>query len=101
MNLRIHRLAVAEIDREVDYYESRQAGLGRELEDDIDTALSVILRFPDAAPQWRDRPDRRVTLLDRFPFKIPYQIAEATIVVLALAHTSRRPDYWARRASMT
>ena len=48
MNLRIHRLAVAEIDREVDYYESRQAGLGRELEDDIDTAFSVILRFPDA-----------------------------------------------------
>jgi plasmid stabilization system protein ParE len=87
MNLRIHRLAVAEIDREVDYYESRQAGLGRELEDEIDTAFSVILRFPDAAPQWRDRPDRRVTLLDRFPFQIPYQIAEATIVVLALAHT--------------
>lgn len=32
MNVRIHRLAVAEIDREVDYYESRQAGLGEELE---------------------------------------------------------------------
>jgi toxin ParE1/3/4 len=101
MNLRIHRLAVAEIDREVDYYESRQAGLGRELEDEIDAAFSVILRFPDAAPQWRDRPDRRVTLLDRFPFGIPYQIAGAVIVVLALAHTSRRPDYWARRAVMT
>ena len=49
----------------------------------------------------RDRPDRRVTLLDRFPFRIPYQIADATIVVLALAHTSRRPDYWARRANTT
>lgn len=61
MNSRIHRLAVAEIDREVDYDESRQAGLGRELEDEIDAAFSVILRFPDAAPQWRDRPDRRVT----------------------------------------
>ena len=99
MNLRIHRLAVAEIDREVDYYESRQAR--RELEDEIDTALSVILRFPDGAPQWRDRPDRRVTLLDRFPFRIPYQTAGAVIVVLAHAHTSRRPGYWARRASMT
>jgi toxin ParE1/3/4 len=101
MDLRIHRLAVAEIDREVDYYESRQAGLGRELEDDIDAAFSVILRFPDAAPQWRDRPERRVALLDRFPFRIPYQIAGAVIVVLAPAHTSRRPDYWARRATTT
>ena len=46
MNLRIHRLAVAEIDHEVDYDESRQAGLGTELEDEIDVAFSSILRFP-------------------------------------------------------
>jgi plasmid stabilization system protein ParE len=97
MSLRIHRLAVAEIDREVDYYESRQAGLGAELEDEIDAAFSLILRFPEAAPQWRDRADRRVAVLDRFPFTIPYQIAGEDTVVLALAHTSRRPDYWARR----
>lgn len=97
MNLRIHRLAVAEIDHEVDYYESRQAGLGTELEDEIDAALSLILRFPEAAPQWRERQDRRVTALNRFPFTIPYQITHEDIVVLALAHTSRRPDYWSRR----
>lgn len=39
MNLRIHRLAVAELDREIDYYESRQTGLGTELEDEIDAAF--------------------------------------------------------------
>ena len=33
MNLRLHRLAVEEIDHEVDYYESIQVGLGAELED--------------------------------------------------------------------
>jgi hypothetical protein len=41
MNLRIHQLAVAEIDREVDYYESRQSGLGTELEDEIDAVARV------------------------------------------------------------
>jgi hypothetical protein len=51
MNLRIHRLAVAEIDREVDYYESRQVGLGLELEDEIESAFSLIVQFPAAAPQ--------------------------------------------------
>src|SRR6266487_5695792 len=71
MNLRIHRLAVAEIDREVDYYESRQAGLGTELEDEIDAAFSLIVRFPRAAPQWRNRTDKRVAVLDRFPFRFP------------------------------
>jgi plasmid stabilization system protein ParE len=97
MNLRLHRLAVAEIDDEVDYYESRQAGLGVELEDEIDAVLALILRFPYAAPQSRRRADRRVAPLDRFPFTIVYQIAGDEIVVLALAHTSRRPGYWFRR----
>lgn len=50
MNLRIHRLAIAEIDHEVDYYESRQSGLGAELEDELDAVFELILRFPNAAP---------------------------------------------------
>jgi plasmid stabilization system protein ParE len=97
MNLRLHRLAVAEIDHEVDYYEAKQLGLGAELEDEIDAVLELIVQFPLAAPQWKDRADRRVAVLDRFPFTLPYQIARQEIVVLALAHTSRRPGYWARR----
>jgi toxin ParE1/3/4 len=97
MNLRLHRLAVTEIDHEVDYYESRQVGLGAELEDELEDAFSMILRFPLAAAQWRSRPDRRVFVLDRFPFTVPYQIADDEIVILALAHTSRRPGYWSRR----
>ena len=74
MKLRIHRLAVAEIDHEVNYYESCSVGLGAELEDEIDAVLETILQFPQAAPQWRDRPDRRVAVLDRFPFTLVYQI---------------------------
>ena len=71
MKFRIHRLAVAEIDHEVDYYESRRVGLGAELEDEIDAVLETILQFPEAAPQWRNRPDRRFAVLDRFPFAVP------------------------------
>ena len=81
----------------MDYYESRQTGLGTELEDEIDAAFELILRFPQAAPQWKARPDRRVAVLDLFPFTLPYQITADEIVVLALAHTSRRPGYWSRR----
>ncbi len=97
MNLRIHRLAVAEIDHEVDYYESRQSGLGSELEEEIDGAFALIHRFPEVAPLWKGRNDRRIAVLDRFPFTLPYQITDDEIVVLALAHTSRRAGYWSRR----
>lgn len=97
MNVRFHRLAVTEIEHEVDYYESRQPGLGEELEAEIDTVIAMVRRFPEAAPRWKHRADRRVALLDRFPFSLTYQIAGDEIVILALAHTSRRPGYWARR----
>jgi plasmid stabilization system protein ParE len=97
LKLRIHRLAVAEIDHEVDYYESCSVGLGAELEDEIDAVLETIRQFPQAAPQWGDRPDRRVAVLDRFPFTLVYQIKTKEIVILALAHMSRRPGYWSRR----
>ena len=97
MKLRLHRLAVAEIDHEVDYYEGRQTGLGDQLENEIDAVLRRIIRFPESAPQWKGRPGRRLAVLDRFPFTIPYQVVGEEIVVLALAHTSRRPGYWLRR----
>jgi toxin ParE1/3/4 len=97
MKLRIHRLAVAEIDYEVDYYESRQPGLGSELENEVDAAFELIVRFPHAAPQWKRRSDRRIAVLDRFPFTLPYQIMSDEVVILALAHTRRRPGYWSRR----
>lgn len=46
MKLRIHRLAVVEIDHEVDYYESRQPGLGAELEEELD----AVFRAPELRP---------------------------------------------------
>jgi hypothetical protein len=97
MNLRIHRLAVEEIDHEVDYYESIYVGLGAELEDEIDAALDMILRVPQVGAPWKHRSDRRVFVLSRFPFTLPYQIAGDEIVVLALAHMRKRPGYWSRR----
>jgi hypothetical protein len=97
MNLRLHRLAVEEIDHEVDYYESIYVGLGAELEDEIDAALDTIRRFPEVGAPWKHRTDRRVFVLSRFPFTLPYQLSGSEIVVLALAHTRKRPGYWSRR----
>jgi toxin ParE1/3/4 len=97
MRMRIHRRAVEEIEHEVEYYDDRQLGLGNALEDEIDAALSLIVQFPEAAPKWKDRSELRVAVLDRFPFSLPYLFMANEVVVLALAHTSRRPGYWSRR----
>jgi hypothetical protein len=47
---------------------------------------------PEQWPIWRsDRPYRK-RVLGRFPYVI-FHVIEA-IVVLAVAHTKRRPGYW-------
>jgi hypothetical protein len=56
MNVRFHRLAVDEIDHEVDYYESRQAGLGSELEDEIDAVPTSSSAFPKQPKRGRAAP---------------------------------------------
>ena len=66
MNLRLHRLAVEEIDHEVDYYESIQPGLGVELEEEIDAALDAIVRFPRSAPPGSITPSDECSCLRGF-----------------------------------
>lgn len=37
-------------------------------------------------------------LLKRFPFALPYLVLEDLVVVLAIAHERRQPQYWLKRA---
>lgn len=97
MTLRLHRRTVDEIDAAVDWYEAQGLGLGGELEDEIDRMLALIERFPLAAGALRPAFGVRVAVLSRFPFVLPYRADAGEVVVLALAHTSRRPYYWRAR----
>ena len=36
-------------------------------------------------------------VLPRFPFAIPYVVTDEEIVIVAVAHVSRRPLYWLKR----
>ena len=38
--------------------------------------------------------DVRRVLLERFPFKVVYVVRGRAVLVVAVAHTSRHPDYW-------
>ena len=44
------------------------------------------------------RPGLRRILLVGFPYAVFYSLDVGTIVVLAVAHQSRRPGYWRGRA---
>jgi hypothetical protein len=36
-------------------------------------------------------------LIERFPYAVVYGIEDETIIVIAIAHTRRKPTYWVER----
>ena len=97
MRLEFHAEALAELQSAAEYYESRQVGLGARFLDLVDETLERIARDPLA---WSPADeDVRRCLVRIFPFGIFYTIEPDFILILAVAHLARAPDYWTSRGS--
>ena len=77
------------------FYEAAAGGLGDDFLDDVQHAIDSVREHPDlGAPV--DYGFRRV-LVRRFPFSIIYATEPTQIVVVAVAHQRRAPEYWKGR----
>ena len=94
--LDFHPAVRGEIDDGYDWYEQRQAGLGRDFLDEVERVLAEITANP-ARYGFADA-DIREGLLNRFPYAIYYRVLTDRIRVLAVYHTSRHPLGWQSRA---
>lgn len=87
--------AQAEFLEAVRYYEDCQTGLGRRFKFSVEEAVQSIAKTP-----FRYRvlhaPFRRY-LLPKFPYSIIYCIGPENILIIAVAHTKRKPGYWIQR----
>ena len=101
MIIELHPAAENELGEAALWYQRRVAGLGDDLLDEVDCWLNVISENPQIWRRWPGAPSLdpsiRRAVLRRFPFAIAYQSLTDRIRVLAVAHTSRRPFYWASR----
>jgi plasmid stabilization system protein ParE len=88
--------AQAEFYEAAVYYEDKEAGLGKRFRAEVWDICSAILEYPLI---WREREGgfRRVNC-PVFPYYIAYLIRGDKVVVAAVAHASRHPDYWKRRS---
>ena len=77
------------------FYETAHASLGDDFIDDIRYAIDTIRERPKLGVEVAYG-FRRV-LVRRFPFSIIYFSEPGQIVVVAVAHHSRSPDYWKGR----
>ncbi len=89
--------AFAEVECVVGDYEAREVGLGARFRSEVERACRLIAQNPGL---WRLRPQgfRRVNLAG-FPYYIAFITCEQQIVVVAVAHPSRHPDYFKIRVS--
>jgi toxin ParE1/3/4 len=64
----------------------------------VERGLRLARALPGVAgPVPSSKLDLRRYVLRRFPYVLVYLVEPGEIVVLAVAHTHRRPGYWRRR----
>ncbi|MCW5908884.1 MAG: hypothetical protein KIS94_13555 [Chitinophagales bacterium] len=90
-NIEISEAAYVELAEAMAWYETQQAGLGEELEADMDQALLILQRNPFYEVRYRNL---RVFNLERFPFQIIYIVFNQTIRVISFFHAHRDPEIW-------
>lgn len=77
-------------------FEARQAGLGVDLDGEVDAAVARILLFPHAGSRVAGAPrgrEVRKVPTRRFPVVITYEVAGTVALILSLVHARsiRRP----------
>lgn len=89
------RLARQELEDAIRYYELEYSGLGRRFKEEVRKSALRIATYPEA---WSiERGEIRKCLLHKFPYKLMYSVEENHILVIAVAHQHRKPDYWVGR----
>ncbi|APZ94560.1 type II toxin-antitoxin system RelE/ParE family toxin [Fuerstiella marisgermanici] len=89
--------SAAEIDytESLTWYAEHSTDAANDFDAEFDRALAQIVADPHRFPMCDAR--HHYFLLRRYPFRIIYRTVQKDIVVIALAHSSRAPDYWADR----
>ncbi len=95
MKVRLLDIAELELDDAWAWHEAQAPGLGERFLVEIRAGRDLIAAFPQS---WHPLGDGvRRFRLKRFPYGMIYVADPAEIVVLAVAHHHRDPEYWRGR----
>ncbi|MCD4726362.1 MAG: type II toxin-antitoxin system RelE/ParE family toxin [Pirellulales bacterium] len=96
-HVRFHRLAAREFRSAKDWYRQRSVEVAERFAAAVDRTVSRIVADADALPVLKGT--YRYARVARFPYVLVVRrVDDDVVMVVAVAHTSRRPGYWRRRA---
>ncbi|HYR76101.1 MAG TPA: type II toxin-antitoxin system RelE/ParE family toxin [Pyrinomonadaceae bacterium] len=77
------------------YYNAQLPGLGKKFRDEAWETVRRIQEFPEA---WQPLGGSiRRCQMRRFPYGLIYEPSASEIVIIAVAHLHRKPEYWRLR----
>ena len=86
-------MAEADAADAAEWYEEQQSGrLRSAFEDTLELFVDEICAAPMTFHKRRG--EFRAAVMPRFPYLIHFRLQDDVIYVIAVAHGSRRPDYW-------
>jgi plasmid stabilization system protein ParE len=94
--VKYHEAAEEELLHEIGYLELRANGLGRRFFAEVQRTEKLISQFPESAEEIR--PGIRKCSLQKFRYSLIYSFENESVLILAVAHQSRRPNYWVGRS---
>ncbi|NES77386.1 MULTISPECIES: type II toxin-antitoxin system RelE/ParE family toxin [unclassified Okeania] len=92
-----HPEAQREMQEAVAYYDTINSILADKFIAEAEFTLNRIEKFPEAWPKLSAN-TRRCRILS-FPYGIVYKHSESRILVVAVMHLQRKPNYWIDRSS--
>ena len=95
MNFEFHPQALAEYEEAAGYYANQQDGLEQQFMDAVERTIQKIL---DAPESWLIlKEDVRRCLTPTFPYAVLYTVELDDVLIIAVMHCHRKPDYWHSR----
>lgn len=104
MRIVLHPEAQADITEAADWYEVRAPGLGVDFVNAVFAALEQVSLAPRMFAVWPHSPavspPVQRYLMRSFPaYAIAFRRFPDHLLVIAVAHSSRKPRFWAKRAT--
>jgi plasmid stabilization system protein ParE len=87
--------AVVDAEEAARWYAERSPTAATRFSVELDEAEAAIIERPEAWPAAGG--GNRHYLLRRFPFSVVYRLEQSRVLIVAVAHGRRRPDYWKDR----